>query len=175
MGARSIRPVSLQFLFVFVVLLFAWGVSSALWERTAFEFADENLDSLQTSRWLFAAAGAAGAMLPGVLAWFIVGIAASMVMHVRVSPHMWVYALICDAVTILPVTPLVWDGDALWTVSVFHWMGRSGGGGGMLVGSQNSAMGKGCASSLPLARLAFQAIVVRRSIAAQCSSGAGQN
>ena len=119
MGARTIRPVSLQFLFVFVVLLFAWGVSSALWERTAFEFADENLDSLQTSRWLFAAAGAAQVMLPRLLAWFIVGIAASVLMRVRVSPHMWVFALICDAVTVLPVVALVSDGDAVWIVPLW--------------------------------------------------------
>ena len=119
MGGRTIRPVSLQFLFVFVVLLFVWGVSSVLWERTAFEFVDENLDSLQTSRWLFAAAGAAQVMLPRLLAWFIVGIAASVLMRVRVSPHMWVFALIWDAVTVLPVVALVSDGDALWILPLW--------------------------------------------------------
>jgi len=119
MGGRTIRPVSLQFLFVFVVLLFVWGVSSVLWERTAFEFVDENLDLLETSRWLFAAAGAAQVMLPRLLAWFIVGIAASLVMRVRVSPQMWVFALMWDAVMIVPLIALGSDADPLWLLPLW--------------------------------------------------------
>jgi predicted lysophospholipase L1 biosynthesis ABC-type transport system permease subunit len=119
MRGRTIRPVFLQFLFVFVVLIFVGGVLSALVEPIVFQSADENIKLLETSEWLFAAASTAGLMLPRLLAWFIVGIAASVVMRVRVSPHMWVYALICDAVMILPLVALVSDGDALWILRLW--------------------------------------------------------
>jgi hypothetical protein len=115
MGARTIRPVFLQFLFVFVVSLV---VHSLVWPATPHVTLIENLDPL-APLWLFPVASAAGAMLPGVLAWPIVGIAASMVMRVRVSPHMWVFALIWDAVTIVPLMALGSDADPLWLVPLW--------------------------------------------------------
>jgi hypothetical protein len=116
MRGRTIRPVFLQFLFVFVV---SFVVHSFVWRPMLFRSLIENLVVLAAPVWLFAAASTAGLMLPGVLAWFIVGIAASVVMHVRVSPHMWVFALIWDAVVIVPLMALGSDADPLWLVPLW--------------------------------------------------------
>jgi len=77
------------------------------------------LDPLRTALWVFVAVGMAEFMLPWALGWFIVGIAASVVMRVRTSPHMWAFALICDAAMFVPAAVfalLLWGGDPMWFV-----------------------------------------------------------